>query len=293
MSIQMKLVKWMLKSQGQIMGPDFDVKKLRERTQELVHFLPAAKKVNYTTEVLNGHEADVAIPENPNEKSLIVHIHGGGFVSGSAGSSRPFTSLLAKTANMRVYSLDYRLAPEHTFPACVNDCFNQYSALVAKYPDKKIALIGESAGGTLVTVVALMARDQGLRIPACVVANAPGVDFTQEVERPDKNDTDLILSHQAIKRVGELYCPGESRNPYASPRFADFQDFPPLRIVWDAGEHLEYDCRILAEKTQGAGVTVEVKEHQNTFHVFQILGNFLPEARQDIRETVNFMNKHL
>lgn len=293
MSIPMALVKWMLKQRGQMMAPDFDVQSLRASTQDLSRFLPADKKVNYTSEVLAGHQAELAVPENPYEDAVIVHIHGGGFVSGSAQSSRPFTSFLSQQAKRRVYSLDYRLAPEHPFPAAVNDCYDQFRALADKYPHKKIALIGESAGAMLVMVVALMARDQSLQAPVCVVANAPGADLTQEVDRPKMNQTDLVLSHQAIKKIGELYCPEDAHNPYASLRFADFRDFPPLRIVWDAGEHLAYDGRILAEKAQADGVSVEIEEYQHAFHAFQILGKFLPEAREDIQKSIGFMEKHI
>ena len=292
MSLQMTLVKWMLKIQGQMMGPDFDVATLRENTQKLPRLLPEAKNVRYIMDTLAGYESELADPGSPREDAIIVHIHGGGFVSGSAKSSRPFTSYLAKLANRKVFSLDYRLAPEHTFPTAVDDCFDQYQDLVNRYPEKKIALIGESAGGMLVIAVALMARDRGMKAPACVVANAPGADLTREVDRPKMNDTDLVLSHQAIKKVGELYCPEDAKNPLVSPRFADFQNFPPLRIVWDAGEHLSFDGRMLSEKAQQAGVVVEQKETQNTFHAFQILGQFLPEARIDIQNAVSFMEKH-
>ena len=292
MSLPMTLVKWLLKIQGQMMGPDFDVATLRENTQKLPQLLPATKHVRYNIDTLAGHESELADPGDPREDAIIVHIHGGGFVSGSAKSSRPFTSYLAKLANRTVFSLDYRLAPEHTFPTAVDDCFDQYQDLVNQYPEKKFALIGESAGGMLVIAIALMARDRGLKSPACVVANAPGADLTPEVARPKMNDTDLVLSHQAIKKVGELYCPEDAKNPYASPRFADFHNFPPLRIVWDAGEHLSFDGRIITEKARQAGVIVEQKEYQNAFHAFQILGKFLPEARKDIQDALNFMEKH-
>jgi acetyl esterase/lipase len=221
-SFQMVMVKWMLKQRGQMMAPDFDVQTLRNSTQDLSRFLAAVKDVSYRTENLAGRQAELADPENPQDDAIIVHIHGGGFVSGSARSSRPFTSYLSQQAKRRVYSLDYRLAPEHPFPAAVEDCFEQYRALTEVHPDKKIALIGESAGAMLVMVVALKARDQGLHTPVCVVANAPGADLTQEADRPKMNQTDLVLSHQAIKQIGKLYCPEEAHNPYASPRFADF-----------------------------------------------------------------------
>ena len=293
MSMQMTLAKWMLKRRGQIMGPDFNVETLRENTENFSRWLPVVKNVKFKTESLAGHESELADPGTPREDAIIVHIHGGGFVSGSAKSSRSFTALLAKQANSKVFSLDYRLAPEHTFPAAVNDCFEQYHDLVNQYPERKIVLIGESAGGMLVIAIALIARDRGMKAPACVVANAPGADLTRDVDRPKMNDTDLILSHQAIKKVGELYCPEGAKNPYASPRFADYHDFPPLRIVWDAGEHLSFDCRILAKKARQAGVIVDQKEYQNAFHAFQILGKFLPEAKKDIQMSIAFMEKYL
>ncbi len=289
----MIVVKWMLKARGQMMGPDFDVKTLRESTQNLSGWIPVEKHIRFTTKELAGHTAEHAAPENPLEDAVIVHIHGGGFVSGSANASRPLTSLLARQANRQVYSLNYRLAPEHTFPAALKDCYEQYQALTRKYPHRQIALIGESAGAMLVIAIALMARDAGIKPPACVGANAPGADLTREFVRPKMNSTDLVLSHQAIKKVGELYCPEDAKNPLASPRFADYHGFPPLRIVWDAGEHLAFDCRILAEKAQQAGVIVEQKEYQHAFHAFQILGKFLPEARKDIQNFITFMEKYL
>lgn len=291
MSIQLKLINLMMRMLGPAMGPDFDVDKLRKQSQQPGQ-LPYEKSVHWASEVLAGREVYVAAPENAREDALILHIHGGAFVSGSAKYARTFTSSLAKMARMKVYSIDYRLAPEHPFPAGVNDCFEQYVALREQFPHQQVALVGESAGATLVIVVALMARDRGVSLPACVVAYAPCGYVTDEVNRP-RRTTDFAIAHAALKRVNQFYCPQDAKNPYASPCLAEYHAFPPLRIVWDVGEQLAFDSAILAEKAKQAGVLVEAAAYRGTFHTFAALGNLLPEARQEIQASGKFIENQL
>lgn len=289
----MALLRCALRCTGKLLGSDFSVQKLRARAEKLARTLPVAPGVHYTTTQLAGRAAEVAVPENARTDGVVVYIHGGGFVSGSAASMRGLTSVLSRETRMTVYGLDYRLAPEHPFPAGPDDCFDQYRALAETYPETKTVVIGESAGATLAIVVSLMARDQGVRPPACVVAYAPVGDLTGSVARPQRDHTDLVISHKALQRVGLLYCPETPEDPYASPCFATFQGLPPLRIVWDAGENLSFDCARLAETAARDGVEIAAEEYRRTLHTFEIMGRFLPEARREIAATARFVRRHL
>jgi acetyl esterase/lipase len=193
-----------------------------------------------------------------------------------------------------MYCIDYRLAPEHKFPAGPDDCFAAYQALLELAPGKKIFLLGESAGASLILVTALRAKEKELRLPAGIVAYAPLTDAADGVNKTPYTKTDLVIGDGAIEGIRELYCPDEDyTNPDISPYYGGYEGFPPLRLVWDSGEMLCPDNVRFSKKVQEADVYLETKQWNNTFHTFEILAKLLPEAKQEIRESVAFINKFL
>lgn len=292
MSIQLKLILKQMKSQGKSFAKDFDVEEVR-KTAKMSAQMPPVKGVTYEEILLGGRETDVAIPKNPREDAVIMYIHGGGFVSGDPRYVRSFTSLLAKKAKMKVYGITYRLAPEYKFPTAPNDCLDAYKALRELLPDKKVILLGESGGATFVIVTTLMARDNNVKLPEAVVAYAPCGDITGRIDRSPYKDTDPSVGYGALDTARELYCPDDEdvKSPYASPCLADYHGFPPLRLAWDKGEALSPDSREIAEKAKAAGVEVEAKEWEGTFHTFEMLASLLPEAVKEIEDSVKFMEK--
>lgn len=289
MSIQLDMMLAQMKAQGKSLHENFDVEVLR-RTAQMSAQIPPEMDVEFKEVTLGSRESEIAIPLKAREDAVIMYIHGGGFVSGNPKYVRSFTSFLAKKSGMKVYGITYRMAPEFKFPVGPNDCFDAYEALTQMLPDKKILLLGESAGATYVIVTALMARDKNIRRPDAVVAYAPCGDLTGRICRSAYKDTDPVVGYNALDKIRTLYCPEDAENPYASVCLADYKDLPPLRIVWDAGEVLSLDSREIAAKAEIAGVYVEVKEWNNTFHTFELLGAMLPEAVEEINDTVSFMN---
>lgn len=288
MSRAMKMIKLQMRMQRPAFRKGFDVKKLRQ-AQAASAQIPLVQGVVFEEKTIGGCIVDVAAPDHMRDDAIIYYIHGGGFVSGDPRNFRSFTSYLAKESGWPVFGVVYRLAPEHPFPAAPEDCYGVYLALAEAYPNKKIYLVGESAGATLSIVTTLMARDRGVRIPDAVVAYAPGGDFSGTLKRPLSKKKDPVLNSNVLDELRNMYCANDARNPYVSPVFADFRDFPPLRIVWDADETLAEDGRVIAQKAKDAGVYVEAKEWQATFHTFEMMPTILPEAREEVNDSIAFL----
>lgn len=290
MSKTMRIVKLQLRLQKPAFRKGLDIAKLR-KTQAASVSMPPVESVTFREETLGGCPVDVAVPAECRDDAAIFYIHGGGFISGDPRNYRSFTSFLAKESGWPVYGVIYRLAPEHPFPAGPEDCCAAWKALSEANPHKKLYLVGESAGGTLVLVTALMARDRGLRRPDAVVSYAPAACLGESLDRSGAGRRDPIVSPGAIPALQALYCPTDPANPYASPSYASFHDFPPLRIVWDRDETLAPDGRLLAGKVREAGGYIESREWEGTFHTFEMIPTVLPEAREEVLASIEFLKK--
>ncbi len=297
-SFKMKFAKWMTERQmrkpGMAFSGKMDTLKIRTMVQKSATMQPAAKKVKYKQDKLNGIEVEISIPPNIMNENILVYIHGGGFICGTARTSRGYASQLADEAGMIVYSLTYRLAPEHPFPAGLDDCYTFYIALLQKYPDKKIFLIGESAGANLLVALTLKAKDEGIKLPTALVGYSGPYDFTGKFDRTRFSATDKCISADAEVAFKDIYFPNtDSAHPYISPVNASLQGFPPIKMVTDSGEVLSDDSRLFAQNAQNVGVEVELQEWSGTFHAFPIAGRATKESNQVLKETVQFIQKYL
>lgn len=267
---------------------------LREYVDNMSAGQPTEEGVTITAATLGGVDVELSEPEKVSGDTIVVYYHGGSFVTGNAPAGRAYASALAGESGLRVYAVTYRLAPENPYPAGVNDCFALYQALLAKYPGSRIALTGESAGGTLALVVTLMAKDAGLPLPSAVAAFSPCTDFAEDLpSRTANRDTDPAVQSNVIELIRALYCPGqELSDPYVSPLRGDYVGFPPLMVVVDGGEMLLDDSLLLVEKAKQAGVAVELQVAEGCFHGFPILGRLSPESEQVLKDTAEFITKH-
>lgn len=255
--------------------------------------MPIEPGVTITELSLGGVEAELSTPDNCEEDVIIMHIHGGGMICGSATHSRGYVTVLAKESNFRVYSVSYRLAPEDKFPAGVNDCFDAYKALVEMHPNTPIALIGESAGAHLSIVTTLKAISEKVKLPSSVIAYSAPTDFTGVIDRSQYAETDFTISPSVESVIVNLYCPGEdTSNPYISPLRADYTGFPPLKLVADRGETLCPDSELLAEKASKAGIVVDLQIFDGTFHAFPTIGRGTPESAKVLAESIEFIKNH-
>ncbi len=270
------------------------VRKIRKSIEMTSSYMPTEPGVTFSSDNLNGVEVELLTPEKLWGEDIIIYIHGGGFINGNILTSRGFASQLAAESGLRVYTLSYRLAPENPFPAAPDDCLTVYKALLKKYPNARISLVGDSAGGTLSLVTTLRAKEEGILLPSSVVVYAPATDLTGKLEREKYADTDIVLSPDIEKVLKEFYCrDNDTSNPYISPLYGNYEGFPPLKIVVDSGEVLFLDSYLLCEKARKAGVEVDFQVWDDTFHGFPTAGKSTPESYQVLKDTVNFIKKHL
>jgi acetyl esterase/lipase len=220
----------------------------------------------------------------PNART-VLYLHGGGYCSGSPATHRAITGRLAKESDARVFAADYRLAPEHPFPAAVDDAVAAYGGLLAEgvAPDS-ITIAGDSAGGGLSVATAVRLRDLGLPGPGTLVLFSPWVDLTLgSLERPPRGE--IMITRPWIKECARFYVAGtDAGNPLASPIQSDLRGLPPVLIQVGADELLLTDSRRLQVTLQGAGVSVVLQEFPRRWHVFQANAGLLADANRALAD---------
>ena len=228
----------------------------------------------------------------------LLYLHGGGFVSGSGGFYLTLAAHLSTAAKCAVLLPDYRLAPEHPFPAGLEDCISAHEWMLANgpsgpEPSQATFIAGDSAGGSLTLATLLALRDRGLQLPAGGIALSATTDLTLASESV-RTVADPILSARTMPVFRDLYL-GETdpRNPLASPVFGDYRGIPPLLI--QAGEHemLRDDSVRLTKKARADGIQVELEIWPGMFHVFQSHEPLLPEGQEAIDHIAEFMRSSL
>ncbi len=211
----------------------------------------------------------------------VLHLHGGGYVMGSPASVGPVVAPLAKAVALPVLAVDYRLAPEHPFPAAVDDTAGAYRWLLATGLDPQTVVIsGDSAGGGLAVAGLIAVRDAGLPLPAAGVCLSPWVDLTLTAPSIDAHaELDPQVDRDFVETAAADYLAGhDSRDPLASPVFADLRGLPPLLIHVGGDEALLDDAHRLAAVAAAAGVDVTLECWEGMMHVWHCFGPRMPEA---------------
>jgi epsilon-lactone hydrolase len=225
----------------------------------------------------------------------ILYFHGGGYVLGSIHSHRDMCERLSRAAQARVLALDYRLAPEHPFPAAVDDARAAYRWLLKQgLQPKRIALAGDSAGGGLTFATLLALKEHGDPMPACAVPLSPWVDLEATGDSMISKDSEDPMVHKnLVEQMAKTYVPsGDLRNPLAAPLYGDLRGLPPLLIQVGSRETLLDDAVRMADKAKKAGVEVELDVWNGQIHVWQIFASRLDEGEQAIQKIGAFIKKH-
>jgi epsilon-lactone hydrolase len=226
----------------------------------------------------------------------ILYLHGGGFVTGSSSLYRHLTWRLATAGRARLLSVDYRLAPEHPFPAALEDAVAAYRWLLADGADsRRIAVMGDSAGGNLAFALLLKARDEGLPLPAAAVGLSPWLDLALESPSFRLNaEADPMLNADEAQSLVEYYLAGaDPRMPYASPVYGDPAGLPASLLQVGSDEIVRDDSVRMAEKLRAAGCHVELEVWPRMPHVWHLFAPVLPEARQAIEHIGTFLQNRL
>ncbi len=226
----------------------------------------------------------------------LLYLHGGGWVSGSGGGYLPLASEISLAAKCAVLLPDYRLAPEHPFPAGLDDCVSVHAWLVANGPfgpgaAKATFVAGDSAGGNLTLATLLALKERQHTLPAGAIAISPGTDFTLS-SHSLSSVYDPIISSRTMPEFRSRYLPStDPRHPLASPVFGDFRGLPPILIQTGEHEMLRDDSIRVARKARADGIPTTLEIWPGMVHVFQIRG--LPESRAAIQHIGDFINRQL
>lgn len=274
-------------------GPDASIAFRREQSAAFAANQPPLPQGLIASQVtLGGRPAERLAPTADTPAFTVLHLHGGGYVMGDPPGSRGFTAALALATGAEVVSLDYRLAPDHPFPAAVDDALAAYTELLRQgTPAARIAITGESAGGGLTVAALLAARDAGLPQPACAAALSPWVDLACEGGSHQACAArDPLLTRDILLEMAGQYLQGQDPHaPLASPIAADLEGLCPLLIQVGADEVLLDDAVTLAERARSAGIDVELEVWPEMIHVWQMFGGLLPEADQAVARIAAFM----
>ena len=226
----------------------------------------------------------------------VLFLHGGAYVVGSFRNYGHFTWRLGKAARARVLAIDYRLAPEHPYPAALQDALTAYRWLLGQGADpKRMLFAGDSAGGGLTLALLLKLRDEGQPLPAGTVTMSPWTDLAMTGASLHTNaDRDPMLVASEVPRLAAIYLDGaDPRDPYASPLYGDPRGLPPTLIQAGGDEILRDDAVRMAEKMKAAGCDVELQISPCMPHVFQLLVTVMPEAQAAVAEVARFARRVL
>jgi len=226
----------------------------------------------------------------------IIYLHGGGYVAGWAGLCRDLTWRLATLCRVCVLGVNYRLAPEHPFPAALDDVVATYRWLLAQGADpKRIALVGDSAGGGLAFAALLRLRDEGTELPAAAAVVSPWTDLALTGPSLHLNAViDPLIPVEQVPRVVDLCLAGANpRNPYASPLYGDPTGFPATLILVGGDEVLRDDAVRMADKMRAAGCPVEIEVWPRMWHAWHMCTRGMPEAKAAIARIAAFVKDKL
>jgi len=272
------------------LGGDVDAQ--RPLLEQMLTSQPLPTDVRVTPGDLGGIPVIFIDIADVEPRGIIFHIHGGGFALGSAGGSAGLASSLARKTGMRAVSVDYRLAPEHPYPAALQDVTAAYRALAGQAGSAgHIVVSGESAGGNLAVELLIAGQAEGLTMPAAALLLSPMTDLTVTGSSyAGKAHADPAISAQAIRTRAADYLAGtDPADPLVSPIFADLSGLPPLLIQAGSHEVLLEDATRLAVKAAADDVAVILDITPGVPHVFQAFAALLDEGDAALNRAARFV----
>jgi acetyl esterase/lipase len=286
--------------QGRLRKEVFDfntsIPAFRERCEKgASRFAKLPKGISIREQTIEGMKSEWHIPKGTDAEKLILYLHGGGYVSGSCSDHRGFVSKFANFTGFTNLIYEYRLAPEHPFPAALEDSVCIYKWLLANaYKPQNIIIAGESAGGGLALAILLTLKEENIDLPAAAVVISPWTDLTcsgDSYRTKNKLSPAPLNSWMVFSKcyVGE----NQASNPLISPLFGDLQGLPPIFINSALNDELYDDGVKFAEKARLAGVDVTFRAGIGMLHCYPLLAPMFPEATEAMNEIVEFIKKHL
>ncbi|WP_420434520.1 alpha/beta hydrolase [Hyphobacterium sp.] len=275
-----RLARNMARKAGEALGPDVDMEIGRKLLHAAGDRVPPDRSVSRADVELAGLNTLVFSPRKNPRPGQMLFIHGGGYSRGSAHGHSPFISRLAARLNLKTRAIDYRLAPEHPFPAGLDDCEAAYKALRVGL-DGPLVLAGDSAGAGLALALCVRLKAQGAALPDALILYSPWCDLTNSAESMrTKSEIDPMFEGHWFPIGAQYYAPGDDRTrPEISPLFGDFDGFPPALIQVGSDEVLLDDSLRLEQRMSDAGVDVTCEVWDGMWHDFPMFQPLLPEGR--------------
>ena len=257
---------------GLVENPDLE--KHRQSQDAIGTILGNTKAIHYREINIEGMYAEwVSVNRAHRKKYVILHCHGGGYSTGSSLYARTLTSKLAESTSMDVLCFDYRLAPEHPYPAATEDAMKAWNYLMLLgYGALDVILTGDSAGGNLALSLVLKLKEEGRGLPGGLVLMSPWTDLTSSGKSfTTRAELDPVLDSAYIDRMIHAYAEGQDlKNPFISPLFGNFEGFPPTYIQVGENEILLSDSLRLYQNLAEANVPVKLDTYPGMWHVFQM-----------------------
>ena len=240
------------------------------------------------------------LSDTSDEWARLMYVHGGSWMSGSLSGYRAHASRIAAATGCTVLNVDYRLAPEHPYPAGLDDCDQALDWMFRHGPNKKqsarsVFIAGDSAGGTLVLALLLKRLDSGKPLPSAAIALSPATDLSWGgASFRAKAELDPVLRKERLYGVVKAYVQERTtaKDPYVSPLFGELKGLPPLLLQAGESEVLLDDSVRFAQKAERAGVTVRLDTWPDMPHVFQMFAPYLPEATQALKVIAEFVKEY-
>jgi monoterpene epsilon-lactone hydrolase len=275
---------------------EIDIEEFRGRLNSLGRSMITAFGVSVEKDVVNGLNVEWLTPKDHMDGKLLLYLHGGAYVLGGCDLHRQMVSHIARAGRIRAILPEYRLSPEHKYPAAINDAVGVYRSLLKMgLKPQDIIFAGDSAGGGLSVATLLALRDAGDPLPAAAVLLSPFLDVTASgASMQSRADKDPWFRAEDIPIVADHYCePHQRRFPLVSPVFANVEGLPPMLIQVGDHEILLSDSERLADECVAAGIDVELEVWPEMWHVFQMFTRKMPESRQAIDKIGRYIQARL
>ena len=275
---------------------EIDIEEFRGRLNSLGRSMITAFGVSVEKDVVNGLNVEWLTPKDHMDGKLLLYLHGGAYVLGGCDLHRQMVSHIARAGRIRAILPEYRLSPEHKYPAAINDAVGVYRSLLKMgLKPQDIIFAGDSAGGGLSVATLLALRDAGDPLPAAAVLLSPFLDVTGSgASMQSRADKDPWFRAEDIPLVADHYCePHQRRFPLVSPVFANVEGLPPMLIQVGDHEILLSDSERLADECVAAGIDVELEVWPEMWHVFQMFTRKMPESRQAIDKIGRYIQARL
>ncbi len=270
---------------------------LRASMERISSLIRPPRSVSVESKRVGELECEWLRPKRREPDKALLYLHGGAFCSGSAVTHRHLVGRIVSQVNAAALVPNYRLAPEHRYPAALEDSFACYRNLLdLGYSPDEIVVAGDSAGGNLTLVLMLYLREHSYQLPAAAVCLSPVVDLARSDEETKRIDAErapkdpMIRLHFVAPMIDEYVGDSDPADPFLSPLFGDLSGLPPTLIQAGGDELLLTDARRFSERARQAGADLTLQVYDRMWHVWQVFAPYLPEARRAIRAISSFIS---